>query len=156
MTSDSHTALLNEARYAERLCQRTARLYRRVQVVGTFATVVSGSAALSVVAGTFPAWFGLVGAGAFAAFGAAMLAIRPAEKVAANEADVKRYAKLRSEASGMDEAQLRTALNKARESDAPEVEPLRDVAFNDVSLEIGRGDVVVPLTLPQKVLAALA
>ena len=85
-----------------------------------------------------------------------MVAIRPAEKAVANEVDVKRYAQLRSAAASMDEVALRTALHKARESDAAEVEPLRDVAYNDVVIEIGRAEFAVPLSNQQKILAALA
>ena len=56
----------------------------------------------------------------------------------------------------MDEVTLRTALQKARESDTAEVEPLRDVAYNDVVIEIGRGEFAVPLSSHQRILAALA
>ncbi|MES2743492.1 MAG: hypothetical protein V4754_21440, partial [Pseudomonadota bacterium] len=45
---------------------------------------------------------------------------------------------------------------EARQSDAPEVEPLRDVAFNDVMLEIGCEDSLVNLGRSQRLLSALA
>ena len=148
--------LLSEIRFAERLCQRTARLYRRVQSISIFLTAVGGSAVVAAAFNAAPAWASVVGAACFGVFGAAMIAVRPAEKAVANEMDVKRYAQLRSAAAGMDEAELRTALQKARESDAAEVEPLRDVAYNDVVIEIGRSEFAVPLSGHQKVLAALA
>lgn len=148
--------ILNEARYAERLCQRTARLYRRAQSVGVFFTVLSGSAVMASAFDSVPRSVSLSAALAFAALGAAMLAVRPADKAAANEADVKRYAALRTQAASMSDEQLMVALQKARESDAPEVEPLRDVAYNDLVTEIGRADCTVPLTRRQKLLAALA
>ena len=47
-------------------------------------------------------------------------------------------------------------LQKAREFDTAEVEPLRDVAYNDVVIEIGRSELAVPLTSHQRILAALA
>ena len=151
---------LNQIRYAERLCARTARLYRRLQTVGTWATIVGGSAALlqttAVAGATLPPWAGGAGVLLAAAFGAALLAVRPADKAAANEADVKRYAKLRGDAATLTDAQLEAALQKARESDAPEVEPLRDVAFNDVVCETGNATAAVPLNWRQRVLAALA
>ena len=56
----------------------------------------------------------------------------------------------------MDAQALRAELAKARESDAAEVELLRDVAYNDVVVESGRSDLASPLTLPQKLIAALA
>lgn len=148
--------LLSEVRFAERLCQRTARLYRRVQTISIFLTVVGGSAVVAAAFDAAPGWASVVGAACFAIFGAAMVAIRPAEKAVANEVDVKRYAQLRSAAASMDEVALRNALHKARESDAAEVEPLRDVAYNDVVIEIGRAEFAVPLSNQQKILAALA
>lgn len=154
--SEARSIMLNDIRYAERLCARTARLYRRVQAAGTWATVVSGSAVLSLLSSQVPPAVAIAGACCATVFGAALVAIRPADKAAANEVDVKRYAKLRSEAHGMDDAQLRAALDRAHEPDAPEVEGLREVAFNDVVREIGRTDQLVPLRFGQKVLAALA
>lgn len=156
MTTDRFAVLLNEVRYAERLCQRTARLYRRLQTFGTFATVIAGSAAVSSAWHIAPPWVSVTGAVAFAVCGAALLAVRPADKAAANEADVKRYAKLRAESSSMDEAGLQMALNKAREGDTAEVEPLRDVAFNDVLAEVGRLDGQIALNWRQRLLSALA
>lgn len=155
MTDDA-AILLSEIRYAERLCLRTARLYRRAQTLGVFLTTLGGSATLSALSGAVPAWVSLVGAGCFAAFGAAMLAVRPAEKALANETDARRYAGLRTDGQRMDEAGLRAALEKARETDAPEIETLRDVAYNDVMREVGQDAYIVPLTLPQRLLAAVA
>ena len=85
-----------------------------------------------------------------------MVAIRPADKAAANEADVRRFARLRSESATMDVATLAIALSKARESNAPEVEALREVAYNDVARELGRDDVEVHLSWHQRVIAAIA
>ncbi len=142
MDEDREIAL-NEIRYAERLCLRTARLYRRLQTIGTFLTVVSGSAVLSSFAPDVPATVRVLGAAAFALFGAALIAMRPAEKAVSNEADARRYAQLRTSAGGLANTQeLRTALDKA--------------AFNDVVQEIGRPDEVRPLSPKQRLLAALA
>jgi hypothetical protein len=152
----SKEILLNEIRYAERLCQRTARLYRKLQAAGTFLAVVGGSAMASALTPSLPTWLGVAGAAVFAVFGAAMIAVRPADKAATNEADAKRYTKLRTDAVAMDEDAIRVALNKTREGDVAEVEPLREVAFNDVVREAGREDQVVPLRLLQRVLSAVA
>jgi hypothetical protein len=154
--SDERAILLNEIRYAERLCQRTARLYRRLQAVGTFVAIAGGSAALLPLGMQLPPSVSAAGAAALALAAAALLAIRPADKAAANESDVRRYAKLRTDARGMDAAALRVALDKARESDTAEVEPLRDVAWNDLVREIGCEHDAVPLNPAQRLLAALA
>lgn len=153
---DAHARIINEIRYAERLCLRTACMYRRAQTIGTFVTVLAGGGALGASAAQLPAWMTATGAVLFAAFGAALLAIRPADKAAANEVDARRYAKLRTDVMGCDAATAATLLAKARESDAAEVEPLRDVAYNDLVVEVGRPDLVVPLRINQRVLAALA
>jgi hypothetical protein len=145
-----------EIRYAERICQRTARFYRRLQAFGTWLTVVSGSATLSVLLKTVPDWVAIFGALVFAVTGAALLAIRPSDKAAQNEADQRKYANLRIDAADMDLEQLQIALDKAKPSDVPEIEPLRDVAYNDVVTEYGRADCVTPLRMHQRILAALA
>lgn len=148
--------LLHQIRYAERICQRTARLYRRAQSTGVWLAVVSGSATLSAISTNVPVAVSAVGAVVLAMTGAALLAMRPADKAAANEADSRKYANLRAGAADMDCDQLLSALEKARASDVQEVEPLRDVAYNDVVAEYGREDCQVPLTRSQRLLAALA
>lgn len=154
--SDRHTALLTEVRYAERLCDRTARLYRRLGAGFLFLSVATGSAALSALSDRVPPWVSLSGGVAFALVGAINLAVRPADKAAQNEADARKYARLRSQATRMTTAELEEALQRVRESDAPEVEPLREVAYNDVVTEIGRKDMKVPLGPLQRTLALLA
>ena len=148
--------LRGEIRYAERLCERTARMYRHVQTLGTFLTIVGGSGVVSVLASQAPAWMPIAGAVVLTMAAAALIAIRPADKAAQNEADTKRYAALLNRSNGLNEAQLSQALDEARQADTAEVESLRDVAWNDVVEEIGRSETKVPLTLPQRLLAAIA
>ena len=145
-----------EMRYAQRLCQRTARLYRRVQTCSTFLSILAGSGALITLSAQMPPSATIAFALAFAAFGAINIAVRPADKVAQNEADVRKYAALilKSLQSTPDEA--RKLIAEARQSDTKEVEPLRNVAFNDVMLEINRNDQLIPLTLSQRMLGAIA
>ncbi len=152
----NHDILLSEVRYAERLCQRTARLYRNTQATLVFCGVLGGSGVLSAVGGLMPLWVPMGGALLAAAAGAVGLAMRPADKAAVADADGKRYAQLRTQAQSMDAAQLQTALNKLHETDSAEIEALRDVAYNDAVLEIGQPGFVVPLTARQKLLSALA
>ena len=145
-----------EVRYAERLCQRTARLYRRVQTTFTFLSVTAGSAALVSVASKLPPEFALGSAVAFAVFGAVNLAIRPAERIAQNESDIRKYSALLGKAEDLDVPAIRKLIAEARQTDAPEVEPLRDVAFNDVMREINREDALIPLSRSQRFLGAIA
>ena len=148
--------LHNEARYAQRLCQRTARLYKRLDTAATFLSVVAGSAALSALAAGVPPWVPVLGAVLLTVTGAVHLAVRPAEKAALNDADVRKYAELMQRGLTLDEVGYGIALATSRASDAPEIEPLRDVAYNDMVAEIGRPDLVARLRPAQRVLAALA
>ena len=148
--------LLNEIRYAERLCQRTARLYRRVQSATTFLTIVGGSTAASALVAHTPSWLPIGGALFLAVFGGVALSVRPADKAAQNELDVKRYSAIRAKSGAMSDAELRQAIDEANTNNAVEIEPLRDVAYNDVALEVGRPDSVVRLNLQQRLIAAFA
>lgn len=152
---DRKMQLVNEIRYAERLCARTARLYRRLHSFSLWLTIVGGSATLAALVPTFPHWLSVIGASFVAVMFGANVAIRPHEKAVANDADARKYAMLRSRASTMDADALRLALNQARETDVPEVEPLREVAWNDVAAEIG-SDQRIALNRQQRLLAALA
>lgn len=156
MTDERKQKLLDEARYAERLTQRTARLYRRVATFFTFLAVLGGSGTMAALSSSMPKWMSIGGAILLATTGAMALAIRPLEKAITNEADVRKYAALRTQGVAMDESQLEAALQKARETDAPEIELLRLVAFNDLLREIGRADMLEPLSTRQRLLETIA
>lgn len=148
--------LTYQARYAIRLTQRTARLYRRIQTAGTFLSIIGGSGTLSLISASVPNWIGLSSACLLAVSGAAMIAIRPADKAAQNETDTKRYLSLLAKSNQLTDAEFSAALDDAHQSDCQEIEPLRDVAYNDVVTEFGREDTKVKLSLHQSVLAAIA
>ena len=154
--SQTKEQLQAEVRYAQRLCQRTSRLYRRVQTTFTFLSIFAGSAALVSISAQLPQMLTLSSAIAFAAFAAINVAIRPAERVAQNESDVRKYAALLAKSEDLDIVAIRKLIAEARQSDAPEVEPLRDVAFNDVMREINREDALIPLSRSQRLLGAIA
>jgi hypothetical protein len=147
---------MNQIRYAQRLCARTARLYRKLQTLSTVMTVVGVSATLTALASIVPHWVSVAGAAVLAVFVACMVAVRPIEKAVANENDARKYAALRTRSADLSDAELQRELEKARESDAAEIEPLRDIAWNDVATEIGRSDVLVPLKPAQRLLEILA
>ena len=151
------TNTLNEIRYAERLSQRTARLYRHVSATFTFLSVLGGSGVIASAAVTpAPTTLPILGAVLLATAAALNLAMRPADKAAAADADAKRYAQLRSGAATMSQEDLAKALDKLREGDIQEVESLREVAYNDVAFEMGRGDAAIPLTWHQRLLRSVA
>jgi len=148
--------LKGEIRYAIRICQRQARLYRHIQSVGVFLSIVGGSAIFSVLISSLPQWLSFTGAGLLACTGAALIAIRPADKAALNESDIRRYQALMTKVNALNETELETAIEEARQSDTPDIESLRNVAFNDVMREINRDDQLIPLTPAQKIISMLA
>ena len=148
--------LISEIRYAIRLTQRTARLYRRIQTIGIFLSIIGGSVAMASLADGVPAWVTSTGGVLLSIAGAMLIAVRPADKAAQNESDVKRYQTLMTRAVRMDVNELVEALEEAHNGDAPEVESLREVAYNDVVLELNRPDVQIPLSPIQKILRSLA
>lgn len=154
--SKSKNQLQAEIRYAIRLCQRQARLYRRIQAFGVFLSVIGGSATFSILSNSLPHALSYVGAGLLAVSGAALIAIRPADKAVANESDIKRYQDLLAKLNTFDEASLEAAIEEARKSDAPEIDALRNVAYNDVLLEINRADQLIHLNFGEKVIGFLA
>lgn len=142
-------------RYAQRLCQRTARFYRRIQTSLTFMSLLAGSSAVATLAAQMPmqsAWL----LATFAVFGCINLAIRPAERIAANEADVRKYGALLGKLNQLDPPALQQLLDEARQSDTTEVEHLRPIAFNDVALEVDAPEALIPLTRMQRLIGALA
>ncbi|MFD2298379.1 hypothetical protein QRO11_12135 [Paracidovorax citrulli] len=153
---EQHQILINEIRYAQRITQRTARLYRRVGTFLTFVGILGGSGMVASLSSKLPDGLVVAGGALLAVAGAAALAIRPLEKAIVNEQDLKKYTALESQAVAMDLSALKLALSKARETDVAEIELLRDVAYNDVVVESGRPDMRAPLNLPQKFIAALA
>lgn len=153
----THTELINEIRYAQRLCTRTARLYRHLQAFGTFGAVLSGAAVMAQLSPLMPGWATLTGGMLFAAFGAMLIAIRPADKASINEADVRRYGELMTAGLGMTADELNAALERTRQSDAAEIESLRRPVWNDVAQELGASrSELFQLTLRERAVSLLA
>lgn len=148
--------LIGEIRYAIRLTQRTARLYRRVQTTGIFLSILGGSATMASLADGMPTWIASFGGIILTIAGAMLIAVRPADKAAQNEYDVKRYQAISARAVNMNDKELEQAIEDAHNGDAPEIESLRDVAYNDMVMEFNRPDVLAPLSPIQKILKALA
>lgn len=156
MHDDNHKLLMGEIRYAERLTQRTARLYRRAATLFTFLTVIGGSAVASALSAQVPNWVTLAGMALMGLVGATALAMRPLEKAILNESEARKYAQLRTAGLAMSTADLAAAVAKAHEGAAPEIEALRAVAYNDMVTEIGRADQLIVLGVQQRMFAALA
>jgi hypothetical protein len=143
-----------EVRYAVRLTERTARFYRRIQGFSLVVAFVGASAPLATITPYVPTWAGLCGALVALLTGAILVAVRPAERAIQNEMDMKRYRALVTRSRSMTDIEFQKALDEARETDAAEIESLRDVAWNDVAVELGHPP--DPLTLQQRIISALA
>ena len=111
---------------------------------------------MTTITGGMPSWVAVIGGILLAIAGATMIAIRPADKAAMNEADMRRYQALMPRAETLNVTQLTLAIKEAHQGDAPEIETLRDVAFNDVMGEINRMDCAIPLSVSQQFLRSLA
>lgn len=142
--------LLNELRYAERVCERQARLYRRGQFVGGWLSIFGATATVGAVAAALPHWLQVTSSMIAVGLGVAFQLMRLGDKAAAIEAHAKGYAAARSAPD------LAVALQAARAGSPPEVEALRNVCFNDVLREIGHQDLVVPLSAWERAVAAVA
>jgi len=152
----SKDQLKGEIRYAIRLCQRQSRFYRRIQSIGLFLSIIGGSATFSILSTVLPHWLSFAGAALLVCSGAALLTIKPAEKALLNDADVKRYQAILPKLNTLNEKDLEAAIEEARLSDTYELEPLRNVAFNDVMVEINREDELIKLTLTETIMGVLA
>ena len=68
---------------------------------------------------------------------------------------MRRYAHLRTAGFGMMDDESAQDLNQAEETDTPEIEALRDVAYKD-ALAIARSDAVVALNWRTNLLKTMA
>lgn len=152
----THDQLKGEIRYAIRLCQRTARFYRRIQTAGVFLAIIGGSATMATLFNSLPQWIAIAGSITLSLSGAALIAIRPADKAAQNELDIRRYQTLMTKAISLNTDELELAIEEAHQGDAPELESLRSIAYNDVMQEFNRMDCAIALNSWQKILSLLA
>jgi hypothetical protein len=148
--------LLFEIQYAQRLCSLHQRLYRRTRALFLFATLLGTAGAVQSAFGSNPAfavWGGIV----LCVFGVLDQVLDPAKKSAAYEQDYKRYARLMRVARAMEPAAIQQEIDLLRESDEPEIEALRDVAYNNTVAECGMdASHAIKLGLVSRTMKALA
>ena len=114
-----------------------------------------GAGVMSAMSTRFPVCVDL-GAVLAAVFGAMVIVIRPADKAAPNELDIRKYDELLARAQGLSAEQILPLLAEARKTDAPEIESLRTIAYNDVMSEMNRDDQKIRPNAYQAMLAAIA
>lgn len=156
MNGRTAEVIRNEIRYGQRLAERTARLYRRLQTLGTFSAVLAGSGTLTALIPHMPGAVPVVSGVLMSLIGAALVAIRPADKAAASEVDARRYAALIVKYQRLSVAELDEALREVQASSPPEIEALRNVVYNDVVTEVGQLSYRVPLNRSERLIAVLA
>ena len=144
--------LLNEVRYAERLCHRTARLYRRIASILAWVTLIGGSSAFLALKHETAGWLVATAGIIWAALHALDQVMKPAAKSALNLHDSKRYSRLMTQHRKSLPTTIQRELDKLRENDGLEVESMRDIAWNDVMVESNNLAMVVPLSRWQRLL----
>jgi hypothetical protein len=149
-----HVQLKGEIRYAIRLAERSAPV-SLVQTVSTFFSILGGSAAFAAIADIFPKELSIGGACVAAVFGSGT-GCNPAGGQSSPEADLRRFQSLMARANSLDGNALEAAIEETRQGSAQEIEPLRDVAYNDVVLEFNRSDALIPLSPLRKILRVFA
>jgi len=148
--------LVLDARWGERYCDLHARMYGHIRTAMNISQGAAGSAAF---AGYFVNYPGLIAStGIFMAVLAVISgAIDFSARAIRFELHGQRYGELDAKARAMsvDEfsSRVRALQNEPLEG---EVNALRHVAMNDVLRENGRGEEMKPLTLGQRVVAAIA
>jgi len=157
MPDKERQKLCSEIRYTQRLAQRSARLWWRIDAIGTLAFVLGSAGAVSNLANLLPSYIAALASFCTVLIAAVMVCLRPAHKASLNDADVRKYSELMTlERSGTSTPKLAALIAKAHQTDAPEIETLRDVAYNDVCNEINRAEHAVKLNFWQRTMSAMA
>jgi len=137
MTSSRTLHEINlDIRYGARYGLRMRRLFSVIKNTITFLELLGGSAAFGAWLANRPALAGAMGL-VLAVVAALNQTIQPAENRAMCSELHRRYTELDRLAPTLDVAALEDRLRDLRETDAPEIEALRTVAFNDNLRENG-------------------
>lgn len=141
--------------YGQRSCLLASRFYGRIAWIFSIITIFCGSAA-------FAGWYAgdpnlsLYPSLLLSLIAAINLTWKPSEKRLFCELERQKWNTLIKEASGLSADQVDERINTLRSVDSPEIEYLRDVAFNDVLQEQGQKEGFVDLGLMNKACAFIA
>jgi len=125
-------------RYAERVLERQARFYARLEGLLSIGELVAGSAALAAFAGQHTPLTVMLGV-FFAVMQAVKFVVAPARRQFEALASRNAYATIRAQQSRYDDAALEAAYLAASAADAVVVfETMRHLAYDDVVTEEGR------------------
>jgi hypothetical protein len=152
----THYEAVLDIRWAIRYNLLLKRVYRRLKNVIAFAELFAGSAAFAGAFAHSPHWLSAAGGLTIAALAIFNHVISPAETAACADEMRRRYTALDRLAPSLPLEELDARIKDLRESDAPEIEPLRWIAQRDMLIENGRDDIVEPLTRWQRLVSVLA
>lgn len=124
-------------RYAARVLERHSRLWRRVDTVLRFFSILSGTAAIAGLSAENKV-FAMAAGIVFALMQAFDLSVRPAEKAMQSDLNRQSYSILVSKENQMDDQDLESAYRAAvADDDVIVQESVRRLAYNDVLMEMG-------------------
>jgi len=136
MPDPRQTTLFN-LRYAARVLERHARMWRRIDAAVRLAALLAGSGAIGAI-GAQNSRLALALGAVFALLQAVEFALRPAGLAARSMAQRKQYASVFARArTTSDEALADAYATLAAEDEVIVPEPLRRLAYNDVVRERG-------------------
>ncbi len=151
----THYEAVLDVRYAARYCLLQRRLYTRAMALFLGVELLGGSAAFAGWLGNTPAlaaWSALM----LAIVAAANIVFGPAEKRMLCELQRRRWTALDARAPGLTLEELDREIAQLRAEEIPEIELLRQPAFNDAMRENGRTDALVPLTFAERMVSSIA
>lgn len=151
----THHEVTLDVRYAARYGLRMRRLFSTIKNLITFAELVGGSAAFGAWLAGSPSLAGAMGL-LLAIVASVNHTVHPAESRAHCAELHRRYTDLDRLAPSLDLPGLEDRLRALRENDAPEVEALRSVAYNDTLRENGYETGFIPETRWQRFVSFFA
>lgn len=145
-------------RYAVRVLERQARLWRHIDGAFRMLAILSGSSALAAMLTQQASAISISGMVAFAVFQAVEFSAQPGLKAAEAWAERKPYLSIISKQSRLSDTELEQAYQDALEQDGVlAFESIRRLAYNDVTIEKGcAASALFPLNRWQRIVSILA
>lgn len=148
--------VLFELRYGERVLERQARFWRRIDAITRMLGLFSGTVAFAAITHenqTLTMVFGVI----FALFQALEFTVMPGSKAAEAYQASKLYTAVLAEQSRIPLDELIQKLHDTRIKDnVIAFEALREPAYNDVAIEKGHPEACFKLTFSSKIMRMLA
>lgn len=151
----THSEAVLAMRYSTRYCLLQRRLFARISSLFLGLELVAGSAAFAAWLGKTPALAAAAGL-VLAMVAAANIVISPADKRVLCELQRRRWTALDARAPALALDELQREIAQLRLEELPEIESLRQPAYNGAMRENGRTDAEIPLKWRERLAAAFA